>query len=537
MSVFTAYQEKEIRLGLEQGLDISWYNKFEYDALKMRAIRIGLQKGLDPRIFAKPEFDSLQINEITQGLSAGVDASVYADAKYYPAQMYQIRKGLEKGLDVSYYLDEKLDNQQMCEIRWGLMNGVDVTQYNKPYLSADYMSMARKKLIGYADSDEIEPVKMWEGNTRKLDKSFDVYVSNKKQILDDRFLDWESTIDSAKLSEVSEKMPEIGTSLELKGKEVSGFTLYNELKVKLVENSKVVNALSDLGYCGISYDSFERSNRNIVVFDEKKKAEMVGSGIARPAQSSEKHKLSYGEMEALFRSFNSYTNGNIEVIYVKENMPLPQKVREQIDECSGVGYGKCLFVNPENVESREEIFNLWVKEVGAKEGLEVLMPDNHIREAFLHWVWAKAVELSNDQDNKEVVRIVGEVRTRYDKSEGSLKDDMLKCPDYAMSRLGEMFLGDFASTVAVQKELNKQEKGFWNNISEKFKNILDKTFGVKTGKTITERDLAKVVACAVKAGESQKTKIRVVLKDKIQFRRKEENRVANEAANKKKFGL
>lgn len=65
-------------------------------------------------------FDDDQIKEIRRGLENGVDVSWYADPKYNWKQMVQIYYGLRSGLDVSTYADPKYDAQQMREIREGL---------------------------------------------------------------------------------------------------------------------------------------------------------------------------------------------------------------------------------------------------------------------------------------------------------------------------------------------------------------------------------------------------------------------------------
>ena len=46
----------EIRYGLEEELDVSWYAKPEFDWEQMRLIRGGIKEGIDPVIYAKPEY-------------------------------------------------------------------------------------------------------------------------------------------------------------------------------------------------------------------------------------------------------------------------------------------------------------------------------------------------------------------------------------------------------------------------------------------------------------------------------------------------
>lgn len=537
MSVFNKFQEEEIRIGQQEGLDISWYSRFEYDSVKMKSIRIGLENGLDPRIYAKPEFNCLQIGEITQGLLSGVDVSIYSDEKYNANQMYQIRKGLEMKLDVSKYLDPSLDFRQMSEIRWGLVHGVDVTRYNQAYIGAELMCEKRRELEGMpVDTKNVEYVKMWEGSPKVLDRSFNVLVADKKQILADKFLCWEDMLSSDVACKLLEKFPQVAGSSTINDSNFTGFKLYNELVTCLKDDDKVVDALKQLGYSGIRYTNKDQERVNLVVFDEREKKALAGDSCVT-AKPLDKRMLTKEEISDMIKDIHAISDGNIEVVVIDANMPLPLAVRGVIDDFAGIGCNNCLYVNPDNLQSKEELIQLWVKEVGAKEGLKTLVPDTHLRTSFLQWVWNNAEKLSKDDNNKEVVRIVNDVKERYERTEGNLKDDLLKCSSHATATLGEMFLGDFATSVSVHKVLNKQEKGFWQNISEKFRNIVEKTFGFRSTDAISERDLAKVVACAVKAGQTQKTKIRVVLKDKIKFRREEDNRVANEASLKHKNGI
>jgi len=65
-------------------------------------------------------FDDSQKRQIRLGLESGVDVSVYADPKFDWYQMEEIRLGLESGVDVSVYADPELDEEVMEEIRLDL---------------------------------------------------------------------------------------------------------------------------------------------------------------------------------------------------------------------------------------------------------------------------------------------------------------------------------------------------------------------------------------------------------------------------------
>ena len=120
MGVFNEYQMKQIRKGLESGVDVSVYADPKYNDFQMEQIRLGLENDVDVSVYADPKYDEFQMGEIREGLETGVDVSMYADPKYVWRQMEEIRLGLENGVDVSMYADPKYVWGQMREIRKSL---------------------------------------------------------------------------------------------------------------------------------------------------------------------------------------------------------------------------------------------------------------------------------------------------------------------------------------------------------------------------------------------------------------------------------
>lgn len=527
--MFTDLQQKEIDAGRQAGLDTSLYARDDFDSLKMRSIRRGLEKNVDIKRFPLKDFNSRQIDEIVLGLESGVEVGLYADSMYDADQMYQIRRGMEAGVDVSVYANPSFDHRQMAELRWSLKQGADISSYAKAYVSADRMAYERRAAAGenIVSSGPVEAVKMWYGNPRVIERKYDVYVSGGNDIDQSKFLRWNAKVDRQMSERVSASLRSKGVTMAIPA-ETSGYALYNTICKSVGGDDRAAVVLNDAGITGFSY-SGDGGKPRYVVFG--------GADVLDGLQAvADKRTLrSEAERNAIIdkiREIHSYSEGNIEVIVVRDGMPLPKVVEQSIDDCCGIGYNGALYVNVDNIGSKEEAVNLWIREVGAKEGLKTLIPDDIVRSEFLGSVWDTAIRLSANVDNKEVCRIVSEVKQRYNEREGSLEDDMWRCPDYAKSRLGEMFFGDFANSVDVKRELTHQEKSFWKDISEKVKNIIGQAFGIKGDKVLNQKDLAKVCACAVKAGESQKSKIRMVIRDKINFRRKESERAGIEAAKR-----
>ena len=66
-----------------------------YTAAQTREIREGLDDGLDVSIYADPQYNAEQMNEIKLGLRTGIDVTQYTDPTYNADKMYFIREGLE----------------------------------------------------------------------------------------------------------------------------------------------------------------------------------------------------------------------------------------------------------------------------------------------------------------------------------------------------------------------------------------------------------------------------------------------------------
>lgn len=214
-SEYLKAQNREIRLGKEEGLDVSVYSNPEYSWLQMEQLRIGLQDKLDVSPYANPAYsyetmrqirlslysatdlmpyvergfsdDDLeeirmalqsrlpldkwlkddmcapQIHEIRIGLSEQIDISVYADSGYNWMQMREIRLGLEKKLNVSLYANYLFSHFQMKEIRLGLEAGLDVSSYCKLIFSARDMLEKRQNLMNGTTSGESAEAKQNSG--------------------------------------------------------------------------------------------------------------------------------------------------------------------------------------------------------------------------------------------------------------------------------------------------------------------------------------------------------------------------------------
>ena len=110
-------------------MDVTIYAKPGYDALQMKEIRLGLEDGIDVSYYTNPVLFCKEMEQIRKELlnrkqnnKSNDDFDV--EPKYYYSQLKEIFAGLDNNINVSIYADPKFTSDQMREIRLGLENGV-----------------------------------------------------------------------------------------------------------------------------------------------------------------------------------------------------------------------------------------------------------------------------------------------------------------------------------------------------------------------------------------------------------------------------
>ncbi len=230
-------QNQEIKLGKEEGLDVSLYANPQFNWLQMEQIRMGLKDKVDASIYADPanNYETMrqirislyagidlipylkrgftdddleeirmavmnrlpidkwlqdnicapQIHQIRVGLCEDLDVSAYADIQYNWMQMQEIRLGLEKKVDVSIYAKNLFNHAQMREIRLGLEAGLDVSDYCSLIYSATDMKEKRqavvnRKRLGSDSKEQDENRNSRTGKTSLRDpyskKEFSIFI-------------------------------------------------------------------------------------------------------------------------------------------------------------------------------------------------------------------------------------------------------------------------------------------------------------------------------------------------------------------------
>ena len=161
----------QIRIGLQKGLDVSWYAKPEYNWKQMKGFRNCLEKKIDKK-------DKIKLMLLTRALMENIDFTPYVlNENFNYGKLVEIELGLENELDVSLYAKPEFNEDQMREIRLGLESGVDVSYYSNPNIYYIQMKYIRFCLTDGFHSNILnfscEALKIiYEGLQKKLDVSW-----------------------------------------------------------------------------------------------------------------------------------------------------------------------------------------------------------------------------------------------------------------------------------------------------------------------------------------------------------------------------
>lgn len=102
-------------LTIENLMKSNWFSLFNKG--QQEEIKLGIENNVDIFIYAKKEFDRDQMREIRFGLVEKVDVSVYAKSCFDAEQMWHIRTGMNENIDVSIYAKPSMPWQEMKEIK------------------------------------------------------------------------------------------------------------------------------------------------------------------------------------------------------------------------------------------------------------------------------------------------------------------------------------------------------------------------------------------------------------------------------------
>lgn len=137
-------QLKELRAGLDSGVEIERYAKKEFLAIQMHQIRRGLEEGIDVSRYASLDYDWFQMEEIRKGLRASLNVDCYASPEIPYDKMRQVRKGLAQGIDLSRFL--KLSAKTLRQLRKAYVSKVNIVEYVTEGYDPEQLEEIRKAL-------------------------------------------------------------------------------------------------------------------------------------------------------------------------------------------------------------------------------------------------------------------------------------------------------------------------------------------------------------------------------------------------------
>lgn len=170
---------KQIRLSFYSSTDLTSYLDRGFESNELEQIRLALEEGLPIDKWLTDDMYSQQIHEIRIGLYEGLDVSKYADSKFNWMQMQEIRLGLEKKLKISFFANYLFNHWQMREIRLGLEEGLDVSSYAKLIYSSTDMQKMREELLANAKTTNTTETDSLEASLNALrKKEFNISVED-----------------------------------------------------------------------------------------------------------------------------------------------------------------------------------------------------------------------------------------------------------------------------------------------------------------------------------------------------------------------
>ena len=98
------------------------FSKERYNELQLQQIRLGMEKGLNVTYYLSPKFNWIQMYHIRKGLELGLPVSVYAKFEFNEGQMLQIKQAVIDEVDYTMLLDSDIFDYEMAAIRKKLLS-------------------------------------------------------------------------------------------------------------------------------------------------------------------------------------------------------------------------------------------------------------------------------------------------------------------------------------------------------------------------------------------------------------------------------
>lgn len=159
----SALQMKQVRMALEEGLDIEPYSKPDFDWFQLEEIRLGLEADINVRIYAYPKVPYDVMREIRLGLKDGINLGKYANFK--AGVIKQIRKASKSDVDIMGYVERGYDEEQLEQIRVAFEQHLKI----QPYLNPSFRGISIAEIrIGLKHRIDVSPYANLDYNWRQM---------------------------------------------------------------------------------------------------------------------------------------------------------------------------------------------------------------------------------------------------------------------------------------------------------------------------------------------------------------------------------
>lgn len=119
--LFTPEQKKQLKLGIQNNVNIALYAHPEIDWQKMKVIRLAMQNGYDVKYLVNLDYivpctlDALMYMTII--LAEGIDVRPFLNPRYTISQLSELHAGYVSFLDINQFANPDLTTKQMYEAR------------------------------------------------------------------------------------------------------------------------------------------------------------------------------------------------------------------------------------------------------------------------------------------------------------------------------------------------------------------------------------------------------------------------------------
>ena len=444
-----------------------------------------------------------QINQLFDGCAKGCDISKFKDPIYSAEQMRIFVKMETFDFDIDRILNPNIEPTVMNEYFFACRNQikipdeVDLTACTASELHQMWCNETLpEKLtkVGQGREQSTSHFETFREAIEGKDVSFQTNIYgwglyDSTNVVVKGTLEWNKDISADRMEVYKPILEKCGFLPSAFGKTMKGYELYNLLNKFTKNDSTTGKVLYELGYSGIDYEVGDGNSKRVVIFNEKDQA-LVDNQLKR-LNGAMLNKVDKVSLIKELQDLMLKSDGTIKVNFISSNSKVGSAVLSKYEETNGdavtIVKDNNLFVNLSKVNHIDDIRDIWLQNVAAKEGINTLVPNVEERNALLSDIWNNAVRLSEDSKNGTIKKIVTDIKEKHKDNE------VLENKE----ELGLELLGNLAKTQQVKDQLTPKEGNFVRRTCNMVRNAVKKCFGKDITKCQTETDLLNIAStCA-----------------------------------------